>query len=263
MNEIIAEPTLVVEPPDISHIVTEDDEPVDNIYSAKQQRLLVETLYTSWQPGRPFVADANVGIFSAVHQPPRVPDMFLSLDVTIAEDWYAKKNRSYFMWEFGKPPDVVVEIVSNKKGGEADRKLDDYAQMRIAYYAIYDPLQLIQSDDLKVYELYVSQYVPQDDNFLQKIGLELVFWEGVYETKEGVWLRWRDANGVLLPTGAEAAQAAQEQAKQAQEQTAQAQEQAKQERERAEQAEQVADEMQLRAERLAAQLRALGVEPKE
>ncbi len=261
MSETVAEPTLVVEPPDISHIVTEDDEPVDNIYSAKQQRLLVETLYTSWQLDRPFVADANVGIFSTTRQPPLVPDMLLSLDVTIAEDWYAKENRSYFLWEFGKPPDVVVEVVSNKKGGEADRKLREYARMRIAYYAIYDPLQQVQSEDLRVYELYVSEYVPQADNFLQKIGLELVLWDGIYEAKAGIWLRWRDANGVLLPTGAEAAQAAQEQAAQAQEQAAQAQEQAAQERERAERAEQVAVEAQSRAERLAAQLRALGIEP--
>ena len=249
MSETVAEPTLVVEPPDISHIVTEDDEPVDNIYSAKQQRLLVETLYTSWQPGRPFVADANVGIFSTTRQPPLVPDMFLSLDVAIAEDWYAKEHRSYFLWEFGKPPDVVVEVVSNKKGGEAERKLRDYARMRIAYYAIYDPLQLVQPDELQVYELYVSEYVPQADNFLQKIGLELVLWDGAYEAKEGIWLRWRDANGVLLPTGAEAAQAAQERAEQAEQ--------------KAEQAQQLAEEMQLRVERLAAQLRALGVEPED
>ena len=256
MSESVAEPTLVVEPPDISHIVTEDDEPVDNIYSAKQQRLLVETLYTSWQPDRPFVADANIGIFSTTHRPPLVPDMFLSLDVEIAEDWYAKEHRSYFLWEFGKPPDVVVEVVSNKKGGEADHKLREYARMRIAYYAIYDPLQLVQSDELKVYELYVSEYVPQADNFLQKIGLELILWDGVYEAKEGIWLRWRDANGVMLPTGAEAVQAAQERAEQERER-------AERERERAEQAEQLATEAQLRAERLAAQLRALGVEPED
>jgi hypothetical protein len=84
----------------------------------------------------------------------------------------------------------------------------------------------------------------------------LALWDGVYEAKAGIWLRWRDANGVLLPTGAEAAETAQEQA-------AQAQEQAEQERERAERAEQLAAEAQLRAERLAAQLRALGVEPED
>jgi len=75
-----------VEVPDISHIITEDDTPVDNMFSAKQQRLLVEPLYTSWQAGRPFIADANVGVFRSPHLPPIVPDMFLSLDVEIAEN---------------------------------------------------------------------------------------------------------------------------------------------------------------------------------
>ena len=31
-------------------LVTEDDKPVDNLFSAQQQRLLVETLYTGWTP---------------------------------------------------------------------------------------------------------------------------------------------------------------------------------------------------------------------
>ena len=42
--------------PDISHIVTEDDMPVDNFQSEKQQRFLVEPLYSSWSENLPFVA---------------------------------------------------------------------------------------------------------------------------------------------------------------------------------------------------------------
>jgi len=61
-----------------------------------------------------FVAAANVGIFSAIDQPPIVPDVFLTLDVQIADAWWEKKNRSYFIWEFGKPPEVAIEIVSNR-----------------------------------------------------------------------------------------------------------------------------------------------------
>lgn len=57
---------------------------------------------------------------------------------------------------------------------------------------------------------------------------------------EAEWLRWCDMNGTLLPTGEEAAQAARVQA-------AEAQARAEQERER--------------AERLAAKLRALGIDP--
>src|SRR5262245_17794496 len=108
----------------VRNLVTEDDEPVDNLYSAKQQRLLVEPLYSNWLPPpaggdssterRRFLADANVGVFQSPFLPPLVPDMFLSLDVEPHEDWRAKEHRAYFIWEFEKAPEVVVEIVSNR-----------------------------------------------------------------------------------------------------------------------------------------------------
>ena len=42
--------------PDLSHIVTEDDCPVDNRFSERQQRLLPHLLFTSWPEGKPFEA---------------------------------------------------------------------------------------------------------------------------------------------------------------------------------------------------------------
>ena len=107
--------------PDLTHIITEDDTPVDNIFSEKQQRLLSESLNLSWKPGTPFIAAANVGIFYALHEPPIVPDMFLSLDVQVMEDMWKKENRSYFIWEYGKPPEMAVEIVSNRRNSHECR----------------------------------------------------------------------------------------------------------------------------------------------
>ncbi|MBP87203.1 MAG: hypothetical protein CMJ64_10865 [Planctomycetaceae bacterium] len=50
--------------PNIDHIVTETEEAVDNLYSEKQQRLLIEPLFSSWRGGdKSFVAMANVGLF--------------------------------------------------------------------------------------------------------------------------------------------------------------------------------------------------------
>ena len=97
MAEAVRETTYDVVVPNLDHIITEDDEPVDNMFSAKQQRLLVEPLYSSWHPETPFLADANVGVFNSVYQPPIVPDMFLSLDVEPDENIWKKENRSYFM----------------------------------------------------------------------------------------------------------------------------------------------------------------------
>ena len=65
----------------IQNQVTEDDEPVDNLFSAKQQRLLARTLYSSWTPPpseeqpeekRKFLAEVNVGVFSSPDHPPLV-----------------------------------------------------------------------------------------------------------------------------------------------------------------------------------------------
>ncbi len=194
-----------VESPDISHIETEDDTPVDNIFSEKQQRLLGESLNGSWNPGRPFVAFANVGIFYGINIPPVVPDMFLSLDAKVAEDVWKKENRSYFVWEFGKPPEVVVEVVSNKKGGEADAKMEIYARIGVWYYVIFDPLRFVQKDELRIYELSVGQYIPKMDRWLSKAGLGVTVWDGLYEGTQARWLRWCDKDGNLVPTGSESA----------------------------------------------------------
>ena len=196
--------------PDISHIVIEDDTPVDNFQSAKQQRLLVEPLYASWSPGVPFIADSNIGLFYALKQDPLVPDAFLSLNLQMPTDWSQKQNRSYFVWEFGKVPEVCIEIVSNRKGNELDSKKDDYARIGVTYYAVFDPLQQLQREDelngklLKVWALTAGQYVEVPEPlWLQTLGLGLIVWDGEFEGKESSWLRWCDRTRQVIPTGAE------------------------------------------------------------
>ena len=197
---------------DISHLVIEDDTPVDNFQSEKQQRLLVEPLYSSWSSDVSFIAATNVGVFYGIKQDPIVPDAFLSLNVTMPADWSQKQNRSYFVWEFGKVPEVCIEIVSNRKGNELDSKKDDYARIGIAYYGVLDPLQQLQREDelngqlLKVWALTAGQYVEMPEPFwLQTVGLGLTVWEGTFEEQESTWLRWCDLNGQVIPTGAERA----------------------------------------------------------
>lgn len=230
--------------PNVEDLVTEDDTPVDNIFSAKQQRLLVEPLYSSWRgpgEGRQFLADANVGLFYVVSRPPLVPDVFLSLDVQVAEDWWTKSNRSYFFWVFGKAPDVAIEIVSNRKGKEASDKFRDYAWMGIPYYVIYDPMECLQRGILRAFALRERVYEEIAPAWLPGVELGLTLWSGTYEGKETVWLRWCDRDQKVIPTGAERAE---------------------QESLRAAEEHHRAEEERQRAERLADQLRALGIEPK-
>lgn len=214
MAETLPE-TFIPEELDISHIVTEDDTPVDNIFSEKQQRLLTESLNSNWNPGKTFIACSNVGIFYAIHQPPIVPDMFLSMDVKVKEDMWEKKNRSYFLWEFGKPPEMVVEVVSNKKGGELEKKLGLYQQIRILYYIVFDPRKLVQKEDLRIYEFSAKGYIPKIGGNLTEIGLSVKLWDGIYEGTKSTWLRWYDNKGELILTGAEQSEKLRQRAEQA------------------------------------------------
>ncbi len=195
--------------PNIDHIVTEDDTPVDNIFSEKQQRLLTEPLYSSWKrqdgPQR-FLALANVGLFFGVQQPPYVPDMLLSLDVELPENIWLKRNRSYFVWEYGKPPEVVVEVVSNREGGEDTEKFNGYARAGVHYYVIFDPERQLGDEVLRAFQLVGLTYQPlAEPIWFPGVELGLHLWEGEYENRREVWLRWADSSGAPIPTGAERA----------------------------------------------------------
>jgi Uma2 family endonuclease len=198
----------------IEHLVTEDDEPVDNLFSEKQQRLLTRSLYSSWQPPtdpdnpeqkRAFLTAANVGVFYAISRPPIVPDFFLSLDVQVAEDWYAKKHRAYFVWEFGKVPELALEIVSNREGEELGRKLHIYARMGVLYYVVYDPERNLSEDVLQSFVLRDGEYQRLPNHFYPRLGLGLTLWQGEFEGKSDMWLRWCDAQDNLIATGEERA----------------------------------------------------------
>ncbi len=193
--------------PDISNLITEDDTPVDNFGSEKQQRFLTNILYDA-QKERIFSACANVGIYHHIKQPPIVPDFFLSLDVQIPTNFWAKNHRCYMVWEFGKVPEVVIEIVSNKVGGELDEKLKIYQRMRVLYYIVYDPQQHLGEKVLRIFKLTGLNYEETNETWLKEVDLGLTFWEGEFEGISNTWLRWRDEAGNLLLTGDERAEKA-------------------------------------------------------
>lgn len=221
--------------PDANQLITEDDTPVDNFASEKQQRLLTSILFSRLKDRQPFIAAANVGIYYTDDQPPIVPDVFVSFGVQVAKDWWAKQNRCYLLWKFGKPPEIAIELVSNKVGKELTYKLAIYEHMRVSYYAIYDPQERLSENTLRVFELRGTQYFELSQPWMAHVNLGLTLWEGEFEGGENTWLRWQDANGNLLLTGDE--------------QATQARAQAEQERDR--------------ADRLAAYLRSQGIDPNE
>jgi Uma2 family endonuclease len=232
----------------VEGLITEDDTPVDNLFSERQQRLLADSLYASWRvpvgkkkSPRKFLAMANVGLFPTPHQKSvAVPDILLSLDVKAPKDVQLKKHRSYFIWLYGKPPDVVIEIVSNRRGGELGAKKQKYARMRVPYYVVHDPARRLSLNKLTVFELRGGSYVQRADHWLPSVGLGLAIVEGEFEDVTAQWLRWLDAEGQPLATSYE---------------------RSNQEAQRAEQESQRADREARRAKKLASKLKELGVDP--
>jgi Uma2 family endonuclease len=224
---------------DYSHFITEDEKPVDNRFAERQQRLLPHILFASWEEGRPFEALSDVGLFYKLENSyPVVPNFMLSLDVEPMPLTSDTENRSYLTWVYGKPPDLVVEVVSNKVGEELGKKLEIYRDIRITYYAVYDPFLKLGTRPLRVFQLSGGRYVEMlQPHWLPEIQLGLTLWDGVIEDAESRWLRFVDADGELLLTGEELARRAKAEAEDAKAELEAARQELEREREKVRQLE--------------------------
>jgi hypothetical protein len=229
--------------PNLDEIIFPEKAPHPSIGVEKQQRLLTEPLYSCWELPEGeggFLALANVGLFPRPKDRPFVPDFIVTRDVELDANLWAKENRSYFVWIFGRPPDLVGEIVSDRTGGEEGHKMAGYALMRAPFYVIYDPNRRLNPEPLRAFALERTKYVPTDPRWFAELGLGLTLWDGVYENARATWLRWCDKDGIVIPTGKEMADF---------------------QRRRAEEERRRADKAEEEKQRLLAQLKALGIEP--
>ena len=236
---------------DYTNIVVEDDQPVDGLISEREMDLLRDSLYASWRmpdgTTPQFVAMANVGLFYLPTEPAVVPDLLVSLDVQLPAQIKEKKDKSYFIWQYGKPPELVVEIVSNREGGELGRKVKLYARLGISYYIVHDPEHHLSETTLHIFERRGKSYFRMSEQFLEELNLGVTLWQGVHKGMQGEWLRWVNDSGQLLATNQERAEVAETQAETA--------------KVEAEAAKAEAEAAKNRAEKLAAKLRALGIDP--
>lgn len=102
---------------------------------------------------------------------------------------------------------------------------------------------------LNIYELRGGEYYKKENHFLEKVGLGLTVWEGIFEDRNEEWLRWTDRNGNLLQTGLEGKLAEKDRADK--------------EYKRAEQEKQRAEQEKQHSQKLAEKLRQLGINPEE
>ncbi len=173
-------------------------------------------------------------------------------------------RRSYTPHAEGPVPLVVMEFLSTRHQGEYSMRRTGqlgkwffYEQViRVPIYVIFRPLQ----GTLEVHRLdEFGHYKPVEADAHNRypipvLDLRLGIWSGTYGDRAGHWLRWWDSSGVLLPWSEERASAAQQQLSQTEQQLSQTEQQLSQAEQQLLQAEQ-------RAQRLAEQLRQLGVDP--
>lgn len=216
----------VNQPP--SDLIFDDGEPLESNRHRIAMNTLIRSLQQGWADRNDFFAGGNMFIYYSREQVRnrdfRGPDFFVVLNVD-----GARERQGWVVWdENGRYPDVIVELLSASTA-QADRgtKREIYERVfRTPDYFIFDPFD---PNSLRGWHLDASrkyqELVPNDRGWLwcDSLGFWLGNWEGTIERETAIWLRFFDSSGnlVLLPEEAE----------------------------------------RQRAERLAAKLRELGVDP--
>jgi Uma2 family endonuclease len=212
-------------------------------YHLLQPQLLGYTFCpVNYPEGEIFVA-SDLNLYYNVRHPLwyKRPDWFAVLGVSrLYEE--RELRLSYVVWQEGVNPFVVVELLSPgtekedlgqtlREANQPPTKWEVYERiLRVPYYIVFDRY----NDQLRAFQLVGSSYTELELSelrvWMNDIQLGLGLWQGVYQGIDRIWLRWYDASGhwILTP----------------------------EERER-----QQLERERRRVERLAEQLRSLGVEP--
>ena len=227
------------------------DEPELETYQHLQQLVyLLTSLEWWWRDRSDFFAAGNLTVYYSSRQ--RKSEYFRGPDFFIVLDTQHYPRKSWVVWEEeGKYPNVVIEVLSDSTSHiDKGLKKQIYQDIwRTPYYFWIAP----DGTDFQGFHLVDGRYeaiVPNGAGLLWCEALDLYL--GRFDHK----LRFFTPEGILVPTPAEAALTETERAEEHLQR-------AEQEAQRAEQEAQRAAEADRRADRLAAQLRSLGVAPDE
>lgn len=205
--------------PSAEDLPDSDDTPVDNQLQHLIPGLLEAILALIWSEKMDWFFGVDMGIYSDPNQPAIVPDGFLSVGVPRIID--SDLRLSYVLWEEQKRPILVLEVVSQTRRGEYTDKKEEYAELGILYYVIYNPLRKRKAR-LEVYKLEPGGYqlLSGEPVWLAEINLGIGRSEGTYQGITREWLYWYDAQGQRYLTPEEQILAAKQEALIAQEKAA-------------------------------------------
>jgi Uma2 family endonuclease len=183
----------------------DDDDKMETARHKYQMDLLLETIYPWLEKRQDGYAAGNMFVYYSIEQVKnkdyKGPDFYCVLDVPQTE------RKSWVVWQEGKAPDVVIELLSESTAtyDKTEKKRIYQNQMRVPEYFWYDPFN---PDDWAGFSLAKGVYQPLelDSNqryISERLQLALVRWQGIYRGIDAVWLRWETLEGELLPTDKE------------------------------------------------------------
>lgn len=225
-----------------------DEPPLESELHLEQIMLLLKCLKLLWQDRNDFYAAGNLTIYYSQNQ--RRNENFRGPDFFVVLDTERKTRKSWVIWEEdGKYPNFILEILSDSTAN-VDRNLKKKLYQntfRTPDYFWFDPYTL----EFAGFHLLDGKYQPIEPNdrghlWSQQLELYLGIHQGL--------LRFFTANGELIPTPEEQAESEREQKEYEREQKEYEREQKEYEREQKEIALQ-------KAEKLAAKLRELNIDP--
>jgi hypothetical protein len=129
------------------------------------------------------------------------PDFLLALDQQPPSD---PDDKSYEL-ENRRAPDLIVEHVSNGRGGELRWRKSSYEKWGCRHYVVYDPQHMIGDTALHAFTLVDGQYVPASGSFFPSLGVGVTTWTAPGAGPQDTFVRLCDESGAVLLTGNERA----------------------------------------------------------
>ncbi|MBE9115720.1 Uma2 family endonuclease [Lusitaniella coriacea LEGE 07157] len=232
-----------------------DEPPLETELHLRQIILLLNCLEWLWRDKNDFYVAGNLTIYYSDRK--RKNENFRGPDFFVVLDTEQKTRKSWVVWEEeGKYPNFILEILSDSTA-KIDRGLKKKLYQdtfRTPDYFWFDPY----TGEFTGFHLVDGKYEPLEANEQSQLWSQQL---GLYLGIEGGLLRFFTEEGELVPTPEEDAQSERQQKeseRQQKESERQQKELAQQQKESERQQKEIA---QQKAERLAAKLRELNIDP--
>ena len=231
-------------PPTQDQLESSDGEPMETEFHVWQMHLLIRPLVSHFAR-EPVYAAGNMFVYFSPEQVKT--EHFKGPDVFVGKGVSKEMRKSWVVWQEGKGPDVVIELLSDStcRQDQTHKKEIYEKRLRVPEYFWFHPTQPELFAGFHLVDGHYQPIEPDSQGRLvsRQLDLLLVPWMGRHPLAQEprFWLRWAVLEGSLLPTE--------------EEQATEAIQLAEQERQKAQLEHQ-------RVQALEAKLRALGIDPK-